>query len=42
MSDEVYEGAIGIDLGRLIVHLRVQQQLIVYPPRHDLLLRRQL
>lgn len=42
MSDEVYEGAIGIDLGKLTVYLRVQQQLITYPPRHDLLLCRQL
>lgn len=42
MSDEVYEGAIGIDLGKLTLYLGVQQQLMIYSPRHDLLLRRQL
>ena len=42
MSDEVYEGAIGIDLGALFHLVRTDTILLMLTARHDLLLRCQL
>lgn len=41
MAEEVYDGAIGIDLGKDIVRARPTKEILT-DRRHDLLLRRQL